>query len=109
MLRAALTAFAGNCGTLVCDENFSKISRMSSANGHTCGEYKEWFEEQCGKRHIPITAIVSAEMTIVVQVSNIAVRTAFGYTHRSADFAFACQSRISTDEKVYEGKAVGEK
>jgi hypothetical protein len=76
---------------------------------HTCDRYKKWLEEQCGKQHIPITAIVSAEMTIAVQVSNSVVRTSFGYTHRSADFAFACQSRIATDERVYEGRAAGEK
>ena len=76
---------------------------------HTCAEDRKWLEEQCAKHHIPLAGILGATMAIAVDVTNVVVRSAFGYTHRSACFAFVCRSKIATDEKSYVGQAAGEK
>jgi hypothetical protein len=76
---------------------------------HTCDENRMWLEEQCRKHGISFAGIVAATMTIVADVTNIVVKTSFGYTSRSACFTFVCQSQITTDEKVYEGQATGQK
>jgi len=74
-----------------------------------CAQNKSWLEERCHKHGISVGDIICATMTVEVRISNVAVKTSFGYTKRSASFAFVCQSQITTDEKRYVGHAAGER
>ncbi len=106
----ATFAYLGS-GTVVLDV----LTGECSFNGvairqlHTCEEDRAWLGEQCHKHNIPLDGIIRAAMTIVVDVTDVVVKRTHRHTFRSACFTFDCQSEIATNEKLYRGRAAGQK
>jgi hypothetical protein len=113
-LNGALDAAAFACygsGTVLmdllsgeCKFNEEKIPTLNSSIF-----LQHWLHKRLAAHDIPVSGILSAEMHVIVVVSNLNLARSYGRALYSCHFDFTCRSAIRTAEKLYSSEMRGEK